>query len=204
MEGMRVALVSTPFVQTPPQGYGGTEMIIAELAQSLTAMGHEVVVYATGDSRVPGVEVRSYFPRAEWPPDRALDRVHSNWCLRDASRDRRGFDLIHINSPAAIEPAQLAPCAVVCTLHHDLDAECTATYRRAPNVRLVAISRNQARREPARVSAVIHHGLDPRRLRVGKTRVSLHFTRNGEGTSAAVREMNGERLGIRIDVGAES
>ena len=41
-------------------------------------------------------------------------------------------------------------------------------------------------------------------LRVGKTRVSLHFTRNGEGTSAAVREMDGERLGVRIEVGAES
>src|SRR5215470_15572517 len=98
---MRVALVSTPFVPTPPQGYGGTELVIAELALSLTAMGHEVVVYATGDSRIPGIEMRSCLPRAEWPPDRAVDQLHSNWCLRDASRDRRGFDLIHVNSPFA-------------------------------------------------------------------------------------------------------
>src|SRR5205823_595654 len=39
-------------------------------------------------------------------------------------------------------------------------------------------------------------------LRVGNTRVSLHFTRSGEGTFAAVRELHGEPLSIRIEVGA--
>jgi len=162
---LRIALVSTPFVPVPPLGYGGTELVIAELAQSLTAMGAEVVVYATGDSRLPGIEVRSYYPRAEWPPDRAVDHVHSNWCLRDASRDRRGFDVIHINSPFAVDAAGISSCPVVCTLHHDVEPECTEIYRRSPQVRLVAISRAQARRELARVSSVVHHGLDPRRFR---------------------------------------
>ena len=41
-------------------------------------------------------------------------------------------------------------------------------------------------------------------LRVGNTRISLHFTRSGEGTFAAVREMQGEPLAIRIEVGAQS
>jgi glycosyltransferase involved in cell wall biosynthesis len=162
MERMRVALVSTPFVPTPPKGYGGTELVIAQLAQSLTAMGAEVVVYATGDSRLPGIEVRSYFPKAEWPPDRAVDQVHANWCMRDAARDPRGFDAIHIHSPYAIDAAHISPYPVICTLHHDAEPEATAIYRRAPQVRLVAISRAQARREPASVAAVVHHGLDPR------------------------------------------
>ncbi|MCA1826990.1 MAG: glycosyltransferase family 4 protein [Myxococcales bacterium] len=165
MDPLRVALVSTPFVAVPPPGYGGTELVIGELARSLAAMGAEVVVYATGDSRLPGIEVRSYFRTAEWPPDRAVDQVHSTWCLRDASRDRRGFDVIHINSPFAVDAAALSPYPVVCTLHHELEPDCTQIYRRAPQVRLVAISRAQARREPARVSAVVHHGLDPRRFR---------------------------------------
>jgi len=64
---LRVALVSTPFVSVPPRGYGGTELVVAELAKALTAQGIEVVVYATGDSELLGIEVRSYFPAAQWP-----------------------------------------------------------------------------------------------------------------------------------------
>src|SRR5207248_2131691 len=47
---MRVALVSPPFLSVPPADYGGTELVIAELARSLTKRGHETVVYAPGDS----------------------------------------------------------------------------------------------------------------------------------------------------------
>src|SRR5213082_1061474 len=49
---MRVALVSPPFLSVPPADYGGTELVIAELARSLTKRGHETVVYATGDSHL--------------------------------------------------------------------------------------------------------------------------------------------------------
>src|SRR5204863_6387141 len=85
-ENMRVALVSTPFVPVPPKGYGGTELVVAELALALAARGVEVVVYATGDSELSGIELRSYFPTAQWPPDRDLERVHAAWALRDIAR----------------------------------------------------------------------------------------------------------------------
>ena len=58
-ESLRVALVSTPHLAVPPAGYGGTELVVAELARALAARGAEVVVYATGDSALPGIEVRS-------------------------------------------------------------------------------------------------------------------------------------------------
>ncbi|HET9753936.1 MAG TPA: glycosyltransferase, partial [Myxococcales bacterium] len=101
-EGLRVALVSTPYVPVPPPGYGGTELVVAELARALHARGVEVVVYATGDSTLPGLEVRSYFPAAQWPPDRDIERVHVTWSLRDAARDPRGFDVVHVHSPCAV------------------------------------------------------------------------------------------------------
>jgi glycosyltransferase involved in cell wall biosynthesis len=162
---LRVALVSTPFISVPPKGYGGTELVIAELAKQLTALGCEVVVYATGDSDLPGVEVRSYFPAPHWPPDREIERVHATWSIRDASRDPRGFDVVHINSPFAAEMARLCPHPVLCTLHHPYDAELSDLYRRSPQVKLVAISRAQARNAGVPISAVIHHGLDPARYR---------------------------------------
>ena len=160
---LRIALISTPFVLTPPRGYGGTELVVAELAKSLAARGNEVVVYATGDSDLPGVEVRSYFPAAQWPPDGDIERVHAAWSLRDAARDPRGFDVVHINSPFAAEMARLVPYPVVCTLHHHHVPEFSEIYLRVPEVKLVAISRSQARGETAPVAGVVHHGLDAAR-----------------------------------------
>src|SRR5436190_8543200 len=161
---LRVALISTPFVPVPPKGYGGTELVVAELAKALTAKGTDVVVYATGDSDLPGIEVRSYFPAAQWPPDRDIERIHATWSLRDAARDPRGFDVVHVHSPGAVEMARLCPYPVIATLHHDFDAELSDLYRRVPEVKLIAISRSQARRETAPVAAVVHHGLDPARF----------------------------------------
>ena len=127
-------------------------------------MGVEVVVYATGDSRLPGVEVRSWFPEAQWPPDRGVERVHANWCMRDIARDPRGFDVVHVHSPSCVEIARACPFPVVSTLHHERDDALTELYRRAPSVALVGISRAQARREKVPVRHVVYHGLDPARF----------------------------------------
>jgi len=164
-EKLRVALVSTPFVALPPKGYGGTERVVADLAYALTARGAEVVVYATADSDLPGIELRSNLAAARWPPERGLEREHAAWALRDAAKDPRGFDVVHVHSPGAVEAAQLSPYPVLCTLHHDHDPELTGIYRRFPEVKLIAISRAQARREPAGCWSVVHHGLDPARFR---------------------------------------
>ena len=161
---LRVALVSTPFVATPPFHYGGTELVVAELAKALRARGVEVVVYATGDSRLEGIEVRSYFREAKWPPDPDVDRVPGAWCLRDAARDPLGFDLLHLHSVGAVEMAHLSPYPMLATLHHVPSPALSEMYLRTPSVSLVAISRNQARAERAPVSAVVQHGLDPSRF----------------------------------------
>jgi len=163
-EPLRVALVSTPFVSVPPRGYGGTELVVGELALALQARGVEVVVYATGDSELPGIEIRSYFQEAQWPPDRDIEMTHAAWALRDAARDPQGFDVVHVHSPCAVEVARLSPYPVLCTLHHDFDPELTDLYRRAPQVKLIGISRSQARHERAKVSGVVLHGLDPARF----------------------------------------
>src|SRR5258708_2311510 len=84
---MRIALVSTPFLPVPPPAYGGTELVVGELALALRARGHEVVVYATGDSCLPGIEIRHYFVKAQWPPDPAVDAMHGAFCIRDILRD---------------------------------------------------------------------------------------------------------------------
>jgi glycosyltransferase involved in cell wall biosynthesis len=172
---LRIALVSTPFIPVPPKGYGGTELVIGELAKALAERGHQVVVYATGDSYLPGAEIRSYFPGAQWPPDPDLERVHATWSLRDAARDPRGFDVVHVNSPFAAEIARLVPYPVICTMHHHHVPGFSDIYLRVPEVKLVAISRSQARNEIAPVAAVVHHGLDPARYQVMEDQGYLLF-----------------------------
>ena len=161
---MRIALVSTPFVAVPPPGYGGTELVVAELAWALRRRGVELVIYATGDSQVDGIEVRSYFPSAQWPPSRDVDETHAAWSLRDIARDPSGFDAVHLHSCAAVELARLCPYPAIATLHHDRDERLTRVYALNPQVHLVAISASQARRERAPITAIVHHGLSPDRF----------------------------------------
>src|SRR5687767_1849567 len=48
---MRIAEVSPPWLAVPPRGYGGVEWVVALLADGLVEHGHEVTLFATGDSR---------------------------------------------------------------------------------------------------------------------------------------------------------
>jgi glycosyltransferase involved in cell wall biosynthesis len=161
---MRIALVSTPFISVPPLHYGGTELVVAELARSLTKRGHETVVYATGDSDLGEIEIRSYFPAGQWPPQADVDATHAAFSLRDIARDPIGFDIVHVHSVAAVGLSRLCPYPMVATVHHDRADAFSRLYLENPGVRRVAISASQARKEGPGIAAIVHHGLDPERF----------------------------------------
>src|SRR5579872_2056533 len=50
---MRVAVIAPPWTPIPPPLYGGIELVVDELARGLQAAGHEVTLFATGDSTCP-------------------------------------------------------------------------------------------------------------------------------------------------------
>jgi len=60
---MRIALLAPPYLAVPPKGYGGTEKIISLLADGLVEHGHDVTLFATGDS-VTKAALVSYYPQA--------------------------------------------------------------------------------------------------------------------------------------------
>ena len=64
---MKIAMISTPFLSVPPQNYGGTELVVYELVEGLVERGHDVTLFATGESQT-GAHLRALFPRAQWPP----------------------------------------------------------------------------------------------------------------------------------------
>ena len=159
---MKIAQVAPLAESVPPRLYGGTERIVSYLTEELVAMGHEVTLFATGDSRTSAELV------ASWP--RAL---RSDPGLRDTSVPhilmleevyRRGgeFDVIHCHLDYchfSLLNRQATP--FLTTLHGRLDSpEVTALLRAFPGAPLVSISNNQRAFVPrANFVATVYHGL---------------------------------------------
>lgn len=157
---MRIAMISTPFLSVPPRTYGGTERIVYELVEGLVARGHDVTVFATGDSKTSG-RLEFAFPEARWPPEPLSDVHHVAWAMSEAGNG--GFDVVHAHSAIALALRRFMPATpLVYTVHHERDQQLSEFYRSNNDAHFVAISRDQASREVElpRLS-VIHHGLDP-------------------------------------------
>lgn len=160
---MRIALVSTPFLAVPPRDYGGTELVVYELAEGLIDQGHDVTLFATGDSTTRA-EKRALYATGQWPPDPLADVNHVSWALREIVRDGR-YDIVHMHSAVALGFTRVLPrLPLVYTIHHAREEHLSAFYTYFRDVQYVAISHEQKRREvPLRHIEVIHHGLDASR-----------------------------------------
>jgi glycosyltransferase involved in cell wall biosynthesis len=172
---MRIALISTPFLAVPPRLYGGTELIVSELAEGLVRRGHYVELLATGDSKT-SAQLRSLYREPQWPPTMLADLNHVSWAMQQI-RQRGPFDVIHAHSAVALACSRLLPdIPMVYTLHHARDEELSAFYRYCPEPTYIAISEDQRRREvPLCHVHVIHHGLNPARYRCTERPLGDHL-----------------------------
>src|SRR6476661_6664750 len=114
---MRIALISTSAIAVPPKAYGGTELFSYELSKMLTKRGHDVTVYATGDSR-PMARLRSRFDRPVWPPDDHTELRHVAHAWSDIATHAPSFDVVHCNQVHALPFAAASRTPAVLTLHH--------------------------------------------------------------------------------------
>jgi glycosyltransferase involved in cell wall biosynthesis len=155
---VRIAFMSTPFIRVPPVGYGGTELFCWELAEELSARGHEVTLFTTGDS-VTSCEKRHLYAVPEWPPSPYDDLSHIAWSMGEVVRG--DFDVVHVNSPFALPFARFVEVPFVYTLHHHREEAMSRLYAANQRAAFVAISRRQLELEvPLTDATVIHHGLD--------------------------------------------
>ncbi|MBI2392070.1 MAG: glycosyltransferase family 4 protein [Deltaproteobacteria bacterium] len=162
---MNVAIISTCALPTPPRAYGGTELVAAELAHGLTELGHDVVVYATGDS-APHGRLRWIEPRPVWPPNEAAEARHARFAFDDLAAHTS--DVVHVQDSAALPFHRDVGAPCVLTLHHRRDDRILQSCMRFPEVAFVAISRRQAElHRELPVARVIHHGVDPSRYPFG-------------------------------------
>jgi glycosyltransferase involved in cell wall biosynthesis len=157
---MRIALLSTCAVSVPPSSYGGTELIVGELARSLKRNGHDVTVFATGDS-VPEAELRALFPAAVWPPDDMAELRHAAFSWSSICAEDPPFDVVHAHHPYGIAFSTVGSVPTVVTMHHQRTKRLVDYYRDFPDAVPVAVSRSQADAVPELgIETVVHHGLD--------------------------------------------
>ena len=156
---LRIAMISTPFIPVPPKDYGGTELVVHELVEGLLDRGHQVTLFATGDSETRAA-LEAVYDEALWPPEPFTELDHVSWAMRRAADG--AFDVVHAHSPCALALGRLAPgLPLVYTIHHAQEPALSRYYARFPDVDFVCISRDQCRRETGTAwCTVIHHGLD--------------------------------------------
>lgn len=157
---MHIALVAPPFIPVPPVKYGGTELFIANLGHALHARGHDVTVYANGDSRVD-CKLKWRYRHRSWPVENACaaqlrNADHTAWAIHDAARSA---DLVHLNDIVGVPLLRFIARPAVLTLHHPHEPVLSDLYVKYPEIDYVAISEAQARREPMPRTHVVHHGI---------------------------------------------
>ena len=169
---MRIAQVCPPWLSVPPKGYGGIEWVVALLADGLVEAGHEVTLFATGDSTTAAT-LDFVFDRAPGSAainDPILDATHTLHALRGA---RERFDLLHVHTPfSAFTAAIETGVPTVHTLHGSFTPEMTRLYSLAADrAWYVAISEAQRRMNPdLRYAGVVHNGIDLGAYPLGATR----------------------------------
>jgi glycosyltransferase involved in cell wall biosynthesis len=165
---MHIAQVAPLTEAVPPKLYGGTERVVSWLTEELVALGHEVTLFASGDS-VTNAKLEAMWPRSlrldgSVRDPNALHMVLVELVYRRAS----DFDLIHFHLdyyPFSLFSRQ--PTPFVTTMHGRLDLpEHQPVFDEFSAVPVVSISNAQRRALPqANWVRTVHHGLPEGLLR---------------------------------------
>ena len=159
---MRIAQIAPLAESVPPKLYGGTERVISWLAEELSQRGHEVTLFASGDSRTSGKLV-PVIPRAlRLGRPRPDPNAASAMLLEAMAEAADEFDVIHCHSDwIALPLLRRLGTPYLTTLHGRLDLPGLADLiHRFPESPFVSISHNQ--REPlpgANWAGTVYHGL---------------------------------------------
>jgi glycosyltransferase involved in cell wall biosynthesis len=167
---MKIAQVAPLIEAVPPKFYGGTERVVAYLTDALVELGHEVTLFASGDSDTKA-QLASVWPRAL----RLDPSVHDQYAplfmqLENVARRAHEFDVIHSHVDYFAYPTlRLLGVPSVTTLHGRLDLpELNPLYDQYDDMHVVSISDSQRQPLPnANYVATVHHGLPANLLRKG-------------------------------------
>ncbi len=160
---MKIAQVAPLYEAVPPRLYGGTERVVAYLTDALVELGHEVTLFASGESvtraeLVPGREQAIRLDPAPFKSDLAAHLA----MLAEVRRQQDRFDMIHFHVDMIHFPIfERIAARTLTTLHGRLDiCDLPDVYRRWQKFPLVSISNAQRVHLPfANWAGTVYHGL---------------------------------------------
>ena len=161
---LRIAHIGPIATSTPPPKSGSVETLTSLLTEGLVARGHDVTLFATGDSKT-SAKLHAVFAEGHWHD---LTLWPWEFCemlnLAAAIERAADFDLIHYQAgyyPMPLAFMRMCPTPIVQTLHHAPSPEEVRIWALYPDAPYVAISEEQARRMAGlNVVDVVLHGID--------------------------------------------
>jgi glycosyltransferase involved in cell wall biosynthesis len=205
---MHIAQVAPLFEAIPPKLYGGTERVVSWLTEELIALGHEVTLFASGDSQTTA-RLEAVWPRALRLDGAVRDPSALHMLmLEQVYRRTDEFDFLHFHLdyyPFSLFARQSTP--FVTTLHGRLDLpEHQPVFDAFSALPVVSISNSQRRPLPhAHWVRTVHHGL-PERLLMPKPVKPHYFAFLGrvapeKGVDRAIRIA--EHCGVPLKIAAK-
>ena len=159
---MKIGQVAPLMESVPPRLYGGTERIVSYLTEELVRMGHEVTLFASGDS-ITSAQLVGCVPTAIRLDANIHDPIPYYMLMLDRVRDAaEEFDILHFHIDQFHFPLFKSMAGrTVTTLHGRQDLpDIKPLYLGFPEMPLISIS--NAQREPvpkANFVATVHHGI---------------------------------------------
>jgi glycosyltransferase involved in cell wall biosynthesis len=159
---MRIAQVATLYESVPPQAYGGIERVVSYLTEELVRRGHDVTLFASGDSTTRARLVAACPCSLRHIEDTADPQAFHFAMLEKVVRRSGDFDLIHFHVDYQHFPfSRRLACPQLTTLHWRLDIPgLSLLYEEFRDMPLVSISAAQRRPLPwLNWQGTVHHGL---------------------------------------------
>ncbi|MGS1005554.1 glycosyltransferase family 4 protein [Burkholderia glumae] len=159
---MRIAQIAPLYEAVPPKLYGGTERVVSYLTEALVELGHDVTLFASGDS-VTSAKLEASWPRALRLDPSIRDSMAPHMrLLEQVARVAHEFDILHLHLDYLPFPLlSRLDVPYVTTLHGRLDLpELQPVFNAFPNAPVVSISNSQRIPLPqAGWAGTVYHGL---------------------------------------------
>jgi glycosyltransferase involved in cell wall biosynthesis len=160
---MKIAQVSPLWERVPPPGYGGIELVVGHLTDELVRRGHEVTLFASGDSQTLA-KLEPVSPRA-LRLDPAI-KEHAVYEMLELSRvceQATEFDVIHFHIGFAALPfTQLLKTPIIHTLHGSFTPDNRKLFIQYKNQSYISISNAQRQLEPRlNYVSTVYNGIEP-------------------------------------------
>jgi glycosyltransferase involved in cell wall biosynthesis len=171
---MKIAQVAPLYESVPPKLYGGTERVVYYLTEELIKLGHEVSLFASGDSKTNATLVADISEALRLKKEGCEDMIAPHIVQLQSVLERANdFDIIHFHNDYLHFPVtDNSKIPHITTLHGKLTIpELQSVYNTFPNQPVVSISDSQRQPMPqANFVATVYHGLPENLFSVGDGR----------------------------------